>query len=130
MLSYQASERPWSGRRKQGYISSTCFLQMPFISTESSPLSKISLTLSTSKKMSSNILLAYKRRKLSWNQLLTFITLYQSQKERKIKIQHNDVNKVEKTNQGKHQVTFVDTAKITQPFAFIHASVFIIKTLG
>ena len=35
-----------------------------------------------------------------------------------------------KTIQGKSHVTFADTAKITQPFAFIHASVFIIKTLG
>ena len=35
-----------------------------------------------------------------------------------------------KTNQGKGHVTFVDTAKITQPFAFIQASVFIIKALG
>ena len=32
--------------------------------------------------------------------------------------------------QGKSNVTFVDTAKTAQSFAFIHASVFIIKALG
>ena len=48
----------------------------------------------------------------------------------KKKIQHYDVNNVGRTNQGKSHVTFVDTAKITQLFGFIHASVFIIKTLG
>ena len=32
--------------------------------------------------------------------------------------------------QGKSNVTFVDTAKTAQSFAFIHASVFIIKAFG
>ena len=103
---------------------------MSSISTESSPVTEIFLTLSTSKKMSSNVLLAKERKKLSWNQLLTFTTLHQSQKEIKRQIQHDDVNNVGKTNQEKSHVTFVDTAKIAQPFAFIHASVFIVKTLG
>ena len=35
-----------------------------------------------------------------------------------------------KTIQGESHVTFADTTKITQLFAFIHASVFIIKILG
>ena len=69
--------------RKQGYISLKCFLQMPSISTKSSPLTEISLTLSTSKKTLSNVLFAKERRKISWNLLLTFITLHQSQKQRK-----------------------------------------------
>ena len=93
-LTIQASERPWGGIRKQRYLSSKCFLQMPSIYTESSPQTEISLTLSTSDKMSSNVLLAKERIKLSWNQLLTLTTLHQFQKERKI--QHDDVNNVEK----------------------------------
>ena len=67
---------------------------MPSIYTESSPQTEISLTLSTSEKMSSNVLLAKERIKLSWNQLLTFTTLHQFQKEKKI--QHDDVNNVGK----------------------------------
>ena len=93
-LTIQASERPWGDIRKQRYISSKCFSQMPSIYTESSPQTEISLTLSTSEKMSSNVLLAKERIKLSWNQLLTLTTLHQFQKERKI--QHDDVNNVGK----------------------------------
>ena len=37
---------------------------------------------------------------------------------------------LEKKIEGKSHVMNVDTAKTTQPFAFIHASFFIIKTLG
>ena len=58
-----------------------------------STLTEISLTWSTSKKISSNVQLAKERRKLSWKQLQAFTTLHQSQKERKLKIQHEDVNK-------------------------------------
>ena len=42
---------------------------------------------------------------------------------------NTDVNNVGKTNQGNSHVTFVDTAKITQSFAFIH-TIFIIKDIG
>ena len=64
-----------------------------------------------------------KKRKLSWKQLQAFTTLHQSQKERKLKIQHG-------CKQGKSNVTFVDIVKTAQSFVFIHASVFVIKTLG
>ena len=100
MLSYHSSLRKtlrWY--KKAGVHILECFLQMPPISTESSPLTEISLTLSASKKMSSNVLLAKEKRKLSWNQLLIFTSLHQSQKERKRRIQPDGVNSVGKTKQ-------------------------------
>ena len=80
--------------RNQRYISSKYFLEMPSISTQSSQQTEISLTLLTTKKMSSNVLLVKKRKKNSWNQQLTFTTLHQSEIERKRKIQHDDTNNV------------------------------------
>ena len=72
--------------RNQIYISSKYFLEMPSISTQSSQQTEISLTLLTTKKVSSNVLLVKKRKKNSWNQQLTLTTLHQSEIERKRKI--------------------------------------------
>ena len=69
ILSYHSGLRKTLGWYKKAgvHISSKCFLQMCSISAESSPLTEICLTLPTSKKMPSNILLAKERRKLSRN---------------------------------------------------------------